>query len=218
MILNKLEVLWSSNLNAAALPSSMLTAYQPTSVLLSKLKCRGMFVPLYVKQYSDLKTFGRFMTWGGYLGTVFWCSCKTSSTVRGIHITNERKKLCMPCRCVCVTNTNKENLCIRETMLTEKKQHSGQSWIRIIFTAAWMAVHSTIHPRCHFFLLSPPPFRFLGHLECQHLCLQHLLLHEPPLLLATDGSRFHALHLCLGLGSFLGQQLSLLLRDLGLFS
>lgn len=67
-------------------------------------------------------------------------------------------------------------------------------------------------------LISIPPFRFLCHLEGQYLRLQHLLLHEPPLLLAADGRHFDALHLRLGLGGFLGQQLSLLLRDLGLFS
>lgn len=67
-------------------------------------------------------------------------------------------------------------------------------------------------------LVSVPPFWFLRHLEGQYLCLQHLLLHEPPLLLAADGRHFNALHLRLGLGGFLGQQLGLLLCNLGFFS
>lgn len=67
-------------------------------------------------------------------------------------------------------------------------------------------------------LISIPPFRFLCHLESQNLRLQHLLLHEPSLLLAADGRHFNALHLRLGLGSFLGQQLCLLLCYLGLLS
>lgn len=71
---------------------------------------------------------------------------------------------------------------------------------------------------CSLYILFPPPLRLLSHPEGQHLCLEHLVLHEPSLLLATDGCHFDALHLRLGLCSFLGQQLGLLLCNLGLLS
>lgn len=77
--------------------------------------------------------------------------------------------------------------------------------------------HASQQHRWHSPLLSSPSFWLLRHCECKHLRFQHLLLHQPPLLLAAHGGHLDALHLCLSLSGFLGQQLRLLFCNLSLF-